>query len=202
MPWTDRISWLAFAAIIVPVGVVAFILFAPLLLILFLYAELIYNPIRRWYSFRGGVEQAWQRCLPVWLKQRRAVRVARSPFLHDVSTGTYLAYEFAARFRKAHEFLLSRASAGGREGVCAIEILATVCVFEDTFPAELLQSALPLPTPLVDGHIRTLGHYLERELREAKDPDRKRIWQLRRLRSIRPRRVCDATCNLSGWAAT
>jgi hypothetical protein len=151
--------------------------------------------------FRGGVERAWQRCLPVWLKQRRAIRVTESRFLHDASEGTILAFEFAVRFRREHDFLLTRASGVGREAICAIDILADLCrAFEAEFPAELLQSPLPLPSLLVDGSIRTLGQYLERELQEATEPDQKRIWLLRRLRSIRPRLFCDATCGMFKWA--
>ncbi len=98
----------------------------------------------------GTVQEAWERCLPVW---RERGRIEDKPLgirlpIYTVWWGKFLTYEFTRKFRDDYYFLVSFLSSDDEFlRISAVELLGYLCCYfgDRPIPDELL--ALPHTLP-------------------------------------------------------
>lgn len=113
---------------------------------------------------RGPVEEAWERCLPIWLVRGRVEDYPRDEFFdedgHERAHGWSAGYELGYKFARAHayewEFVGRRlASAHPDEAACAFDVLRGMMYQADVlsdwdYEMENRLKALQFPVPIPD----------------------------------------------------
>ena len=96
----------------------------------------------------GAVQEAWARCLPIWLERGRVNDlprgVRRTRYLPSFET--ILGRRFVERFPHEHGFLLGRLQSSSEfEALCAFDLLDLLAQQSDLMPVWLSRCELPLP---------------------------------------------------------